>query len=71
MEEENKVTFLSNQNDERRRQQANKENYDVVITPPDSYSIALPQQWQKNSPSHYCKMEGDSNGVFQITKSIS
>ena len=62
--------FYRTKNDERHRQQANKENHDVLVTPPDSHSIALPQHWQKNSPSHYCKMEGDSNGVFQITKSI-
>ena len=54
--------FDRQKNDERRQQQANKENISVLPPPkptdiiPDS-SLLVPKHWQKLSDTQYCKVE--------------
>lgn len=66
--------FDRRKNDERRRQQANKENAGTVEHPVCTNPVpSLPKHWKKVSTStstQYCKLENTLDGICQVTASV-
>ena len=70
-----RARFDRRKNDERRRQQASKENIRSVDEQPvnTNSAVSLPEHWRKISSStstQYCKLENTLDGVCQVTASV-